>query len=565
MNSTNAPLTRAGFDVGLFEDAVLFYADALAKASAPAATGSVETSIALTRNFADSNITQGVPYTVWRDSKLTAEQLTFFRAPFQGPLRVRGAAGTGKTVVLTMRFLKEIYDRLDAGTSEPIRAAFIAHGQETADNIRNYLMLIDERNLLFDPPAQLDMQITTLHGIASEFINVDSEIVQPLSLDGSEGRILQLELVTSLTRDIANSAAVAKMADQCRPVFRDALLAPAGSDLNKAFCVDLIDEFANVLEALGTREVDEIAEKYIKLASGPRGLCQTPAEKQIVLELYRSFRIELVQMGVVSLDQFISDFMRYLQSFRWDTIRSRRGFDFVFADELHLFNRQERPVIGYLLKDAHSPRVAIAYDPRQSPRNSFFPLARRDRDNIWAEARLESNAQQFELTTVFRYTSQIAAFMEQLNLHFPANDLSEEWELPKFAVSGAAKGPVPKALLFLGDVRMDTAAGGFNLDKGSVGVRMAQAVAIRAKQLANQAREGGAGSGALSRSPSLFGVSGGFRFPRGLRHHFKPRRNRFDPEASEAGRSFQRRRAAIRVRAVDGCELDAHNAAWIRP
>lgn len=489
VNSTNAPLTRAGFDAGLFEDAVLLYADALERAAPSATAEAVETSVALTRNFSDSNITQGVPYSVWRDSKLTVEQLRFFGAPFQGPLRVRGAAGTGKTVVLTMRFLKEIYERLDAVPRQPIRAAFVAHGQETADHIRNYLMLIDERNLLFDPPDQLDMQITTLHGIASEFINVDSETVQPLSLDGSEGRILQFELVTSLTRDFVSSAG-AKMVDACGQNFRDALMAPPGSDPSKAFSIDLIDEFANVLEALGTREVDEIADKYIRMAPGPRGLGQTAAEKQIVLELYRAFRSELAEMGVVSLDQFISDFMRYLQSFRWEAIRSRRGFDFVFADELHLFNRQERPVLGFLLKDARAPRVAIAYDPRQSPRNSFFPEARRDRDNIWAEARLEAGSQQFELTTVFRYTPQIAAFMEQLNLHFPANDLSEEWELPKFSVSGSAKGPMPKALLFLGDVRMNPGAARFKLDKESVGVRMAQAAANRAKELTNRSKRG---------------------------------------------------------------------------
>ena len=151
-------------------------------------------------------------------------------------------------------------------------------------------------------------------------------------------------------------------------------------------------------------------------------------EKEIVLDIYRRFRTSLIDMRVVSLDQFISDFLAYLNSFRWEAIRGRRGFDFVFADELHLFNRQERRTLGYLLRD-RSQRVAVAYDPRQSPRNTFFPGAAGGADRIWAEARLDAGARQFELTDVFRYTPQILAFMRQLNRHFPADDLAEEWAI----------------------------------------------------------------------------------------------------------------------------------------
>ena len=106
--------------------------------------------------------------------------------------------------MLTLRFLKEIYTRLDRAL--PVRAAFLAHGQETADHIRTYLMLMDERNLLIDLPPEVDLQITTLHGIANEFVNYDAEGIEPLSLDGSEGRLLQFELVQSLIEGLTVSA-----------------------------------------------------------------------------------------------------------------------------------------------------------------------------------------------------------------------------------------------------------------------------------------------------------------------------------------------------------------------
>jgi hypothetical protein len=128
----NEPLSRAGYDAGLFEDAYLGYEIALAKrpANSEGAGKIGRTAYVLTETFPDADITQGLTLSVWRDAKLTSQQRAFFEAPFDGPLRVKGPAGSGKTLVLTMRFLTEIYNRLDR--IEPLRACFLAHGEETA-------------------------------------------------------------------------------------------------------------------------------------------------------------------------------------------------------------------------------------------------------------------------------------------------------------------------------------------------------------------------------------------------------------------------------------------------
>lgn len=465
-----APLIREGYDSDLFTLAVLSYDNIASHHEVTETlTSSGQLSVALTKNFSDSDIAQGVPFSVWRDSKLTRDQRQFFDAPFEGPLRVRGAAGTGKTLVLCLRFLKEIYQRLD--NNEFVRAAFLVHGQETADHIRTYLLMIDERNLLLDTPSTLDLTITTLHGVANDFINYDVERIQPLSLDGTDGRVMQMEIVNSLVGEINKTRLVAETSSEFRESFRVGLTAAPNTDDAKAFCLDLIDEFTNVLETFGTRDVDQIVERYLSSSPSPRALARRAVEKHIILELYRKFRNELSEMGVISLDQFIADFLAYLNSFRWEAVRNRRGFDFVFADELHLFNRQERPVLGYLLRNHKPPRVAVAYDPRQSPRNTFFPTAKTDKDTIWSEAGLSEGAKQFELTQIFRYTPQIVSFLHQLNLHFPANDLAEEWGLT-FGTSQVPEGPKPKAFLHIG--------------QESIGANIAK----RAQELARRATRG---------------------------------------------------------------------------
>jgi hypothetical protein len=170
---------------------VLYYSDARAKLTIDAQAQHTDIghlTVSLSETFGDSNVVLGIPFSTWRDAKLTREQRAFFDARFVGPLRVKGPAGTGKTLVLTMRFLNEIYSRLDKDKPVPVRACFLAHAEETAEHISKYLLQIDERGLVFQPEKfpLLDLEVTTLHGLANRFISRDSDNLQPLSLDGSD-------------------------------------------------------------------------------------------------------------------------------------------------------------------------------------------------------------------------------------------------------------------------------------------------------------------------------------------------------------------------------------------
>lgn len=453
VSDERVPLARIGYNDDLFTDAVIGYEGALERVgdNAPSINGG-EISVALTGRFANADISQGIPFSTWRESKLTAEQLQFFNAPFEGPLRLRGAAGTGKTLVLCLRFLKEIYDRLDSGKA--FRAAFVAHGQETADLIRLYLTHIDERGVLPGLHAAGTVEVATLHSIANEFVNYDAESVLPISLDGAEGRQLQMELMSSI---VMSTRAEFSIPDDPSLVF-SGFVADQGTPEQVGFLCDIIDEFSSVLESFGVRDVDLIAEKYLRAPSAGRVLAKSVEERKLVLELYRRFRRQLADMDVVSMDQFIADFLAYLNSFRWDAVRSRRGYDFVFADELHLFNRQERQVFAYLMRDPQAPmRVALAYDPRQSPRNSFLPEDQTKKDSVWVEAKLASGGRRFELSDVFRYTPEILTFLQRLNRFFPADDLSEEWGLV-FGTSKKKSGERPVAIDYAGRVEMANAA-----------------------------------------------------------------------------------------------------------
>jgi len=102
-------------------------------------------------------------------------------------------------------------------------------------------------------------------------------------------------------------------------------------------------------------------------------------------------------------------------------------------------------------------RVALAYDPRQSPRSSFLPEDQTKKDSVWVEARLASGGKRFQLSEVFRYTPEILTFLQRLNRHFPADDLTEEWGLV-FGPSMKSSGLVPTASSFKSKLLMANAA-----------------------------------------------------------------------------------------------------------
>jgi len=345
--------------------------------------------------------------------------------------------------------MREIYDRIDNG--EEFRGVFVSHGQETADLIRLYLDQMDERGVLAELHAKGSVDVTTLHAMANDFINFDADGVMPLSLDGADGRKLQMELMSSIWSDMLSSSNFNSQQQDLADSVIPSTLDPAE---HVGFLCDVIDEFSSVLESYGVRDIDEISEKYLRSSSSYRGIARSPVDRVVIFEMYKSFRRSLSEMAVVSLDQFISDFLAYLHSFRWDAVRARRGYDFVFADEIHLFNKQERQVFAYLMRSsAATVKVALAYDPRQSPRSMFMGSATASKDSIWKEAGLSSRGAKFELVDVFRYTAEILAFLRNLNQKFPADDLSEELGL-NFGESKKGGGEVPAVKLFDSKLKM---------------------------------------------------------------------------------------------------------------
>ena len=136
-------------------------------------------------------------------------------------------------------------------------------------------------------------------------------------------------------------------------------------------------------------------------------------------------------------------------------IPSSYGFDIVFIDELHYFNRYERLVFHLLVRDSAMANgkvpLFMAYDLKQATDDrALTSVGAAGRFFQFLQA---GGSDLVELTEVFRSTPEIASLLEMIDGAFPALDLEGEWQA-YVGESHQGSGEVPRLRCFETKTRM---------------------------------------------------------------------------------------------------------------
>lgn len=388
---------------------------------------------------------RGLSTDEWYKSRLTERQRQFVDYPLASSVRLVGAAGTGKTIALVVKCLRELKKALAGGAAR--RFLFLTHASQSALDIENHILSMEpELGIEFLGSETPQLVVTTLYALANRQMRYDLDALTPVSLDGHEGRAFQADLLNDLIESFRQGDWVVFRAG-CSAPFSAYMETDKGSMERRFFLWEVLNEFACVLDAEGVRGGTARREQYLteKRKSWMMSLASRQ-EREVILALYDRFRADLRDMKAIGGDQMVTDFLNHLDSFRWEATRESEGFDAIFVDELHLFNRQERMVFRHLLRAADSaPAIFMAYDAKQSPRDTFLKLPSLEANQLdfWRDARL-GKVEKIELVDVFRYTPQIARTLALVDESFPGQDLDEDW--PRYSgVSRLADGPKPIA------------------------------------------------------------------------------------------------------------------------
>lgn len=368
----------------------------------------------------------------WYNTKLTGDQRAFVDLPYDNPARLRGAAGTGKTIALIVKFIKD--GQSFEKSKRPKKLGFITHSSGSSDSISSIINHLDTTGLLYKNDSICKLELRTLYQIANEYLRYDQDGLEPLSVDGYEGKKLQAELIKSILKETYVDKIFKSRHSKVSPELLKKWRELCESDEN-LIVTEIMHEFSSVLDAEGIRSGNELSEKYVRgSVSRPKWLVTLDRieDRRFMLALHKKYRENLIAMKTISVDQMIADFNSFLDSNRWDQIRKEKGYDALFIDELHFFTSLERQTLHKLIKPnvidgvEKRPAIFMAYDLKQSPRDVFSQYVSSSSSLFNASNNLV-NTKLVDLKQVFRYTPEIAELLRDIDAKFPAIDIPGEW------------------------------------------------------------------------------------------------------------------------------------------
>lgn len=414
MEALSGPSTRSGIDVDL--------------TPAPQASG-----VSKMRTFR-----QWLP-------ELTDSQREFIDAPSDKGIRLRGPAGSGKTLSLAIKAVQEATDARTFG--DPVRILFVTHSWALAGEVDQLLTLLSEQGVMGEINT-LPLVAVAQEIMPAGMIPSDLSLIGDDSLTGKFGQLAEIDetLNEFLTGDWITYRG------SCSEDFR-ARIESTDSAMRRGVAWDFLIEFGCVLGADGIFPGLNSEKRYLRLQRAPWMMrLETVGDRRATYAIYAMYYRSLQGRGQLTSDQLLSDFLNYLEGFTWNHRRRSEGYDYIFVDEFHLFNTLERQILRCLSREVSSyPRIFMALDPRQSPWDVYFGSdeTRSTSEPGSAEDDLEP-LKTVDIPTVHRSSPQILDLIKHIHLDYANLSLDDDWDYSISNVESLADvGPKPS--LFVAD------------------------------------------------------------------------------------------------------------------
>ena len=388
----------------------------------------------------DQSTTKGWSYEQWLTA-VSDDQRAFIEAPTTRSVRLRGPAGSGKTLALSLKAVREVLHAREAG--EEVRVLIATHSWALAAQIDESLTSMGIGDI---PEVDVFPLLEIAKAVSPHYLN-DSTGFTLAGEDSYSGKRAQLDEILELLTDFVGGDWVT-YAPTVSTVLR-ARFDSAAEDDRLALAWDLLVEFGSVIGASAIFPGAGSELRYFQLHRAAWMLpLHSKLDQRVVYRLYEQYMTSLDERSLITSDQVLADFLNHLETHAWNRARRISGYDLIFVDEFHLFSPLERQVLHYLARDVGSyPRVFMALDPRQSPSEAFIGIAADETRSSSAasdEDRLGS-VDNFELTTVHRFSPQILDLIKHIHHEFPTLDLGHDWDIDFAAVESArSDGPLPR-------------------------------------------------------------------------------------------------------------------------
>lgn len=387
----------------------------------------------------DQSATKGWSYAQWMDS-ISDDQRSFVEADTMKSIRLRGPAGSGKTLALTLKAVREVLAAREAGRSP--RVLIATHSWSLASEIADSLDAMAVGSL---PEVDVFPLLEIAQSISPHYVE-DSSGFRLIGTDSFSGKQAQLDEILDVLEDFTSGDWItyrASVSEGLRSRFDS-----ASEDERLALAWDLLVEFGSVIGAAAIFPGAGSQARYSQLPRAAWMLkLEAPSDLRVVFAVYTKYMASLEERALLTSDQVLADLLSHLETHAWNRARKAEGYDLILVDEFHLFSPLERQVLHYLSRDVSIyPRVLMAVDPRQSPSEAFIGVAS-DETQSSANGADEGIGEvaNFELTTVHRFTPEILNLIKHVHHEFPTLDLGHDWQIEFSKVESAKEtGPMPQ-------------------------------------------------------------------------------------------------------------------------
>lgn len=316
------------------------------------------------------------------------------------PLRIEGAAGTGKTLSMLLRAYRILCDYKRNGKS--IRIVFFSHSFSTSNkNLESFLFFEEKNNTNFLSTSSLQsIRFVTLLDYCCEYSNISTSLITDRdALEAKNYELLIIDSIVTSTETSRIKTYIPTLSPEMKNLFSG--LINEGRNIS-VICQMLHHEFGIQIKGRTDCSID----KYYELPPIRNGLpCKTKRDKELVFHLFNAYQTYLRNYGNFDVNDVTLETLSRMNGPVWRRQRSSNGFDYIFVDEMHLFNVNEQSLFHYLTTFENNKTVPICFalDYNQAIGDHG------NKNNDYIESTLK-NVQRMEYNTVFRNSPQIADF-----------------------------------------------------------------------------------------------------------------------------------------------------------
>lgn len=265
------------------------------------------------------------------------------------PIRIEGPAGTGKTTSMVLRAIRLLLNAQEAGRR--FRILYITHSESTKSDVQNKIMSLLPTADFFEENAPQYIQVSTLFSWCANFSKIlENQLIEGTSEDSKK---FQFELLS-----MAYHAVTEKSYKTYRNLISEKLRVFLEQEDEMRILLMLQHEFSIRIKGMAHESLDQ----YKALKKLQNGIpLYGDDDVDYIFKIFTKYCSYIQQLNVYDTDDVAIETLNRLDGPMWRRKREQEGYDYIFADEIHLFNLNEQNIIHFLTKDYNQKSIPICF------------------------------------------------------------------------------------------------------------------------------------------------------------------------------------------------------------